>query len=202
MGGEGRGAGAAVEDVDIGGTSLVGVMPASGKDEIGCGYDCRAGLAGVQREIASQVRRMREKVIGALGLLLAEHGLGTLEEGRRLGNTCGRLERERVAAQREHEVLKVAEKVSAETERRVAKERKVAVEVEAAAKRQEAKDRERAARLAALRKNLDVAAESVKGAKTDAERSAGCEAVAVAYEEVKKAEALAPVSPEVVTMGP
>ena len=53
----------------------------------------------------------------------------------------------------------------------------------------------RAERLVALRKNLDVAAESVRGVKTDAERSAGCEAVAVAHDEVKRAEALAPVSP-------
>ena len=45
----------------------------------------------------------------------------------------------------------------------------------------------RAERLAALRKNLDMAAESVRGAKTDAERAAGCEAVAVAHDEVKKA---------------
>ena len=50
-------------------------------------------------------------------------------------------------------------------------------------------------RLAALRKNLDVAARSVRGAKTDAERAAGGEAVAAAHEEVKKAEALAPVFP-------
>ena len=69
----------------------------------------RAILAGVRREMALQVRRMREEVMGALGLLLAERGLETWEEGRRLDNTRGRLERERVAARREHEVSKIAE---------------------------------------------------------------------------------------------
>ena len=202
VGGEGRGAGAAVEDMDMGRTGSVGVVPASRVDGCGCGYDCGAVLAGVRREMVSQVRKMREEVMGAIGLLLAERGLRRWEEGRRLENTRGRLESERAAAQREDEVLKVAERVSAETERRVTKEHGAAAEVEAAAKQQEVKDVARAERLAALRKNLDVAAESVRGAKTDAARSAGCEAVAVAQEEVKKAEALAPVSPEVVSAGP
>ena len=62
-----------------------------------------------------------------------------------------------------------AQRVSAETERRVTKEREAAAEVEAAAKRQGAEDVAWAERLSALRKNLDVAAESVRGAKTDAE---------------------------------
>ena len=77
-----------------------------------------------------------------------------------------------MASQREHEVLKVAEKISAETERRVTKECEAAVEVEAAARRQEAEDVARAERLTALGKNLDVAVESVRGAKTDAEKAA------------------------------
>ena len=184
VGGEGRGAGAAVEDVDMGGTGLVGVVPASGMGGGGCGCDCGAVLAGVRREMASQVRRMREEIMGAIGLLLAERGLGSWKEGRRLENTRGRLERGRAAAQKEHEVVKVAERVLAEAERRVTKEREAAAEVEAAAKRQEAEEVARAGRLAALRNNLDVAAESMRGAKTDAERSAGCEAVAIAHDEV------------------
>ena len=201
IGGEGRGAGAAVVDVDMGGTGSVGVLPASEKGGSGCGSDCGAVLAGVRMEMASQVRRMRKEVMGAIGLLRAECGLGTWEEGRRLENTRGRLERERAAAQREHEVFKVAERVSAGMEARVIKEREAAAEVEAAEKRQKAEDVARAERLAALRKNLDVAAESVRGAKTEAERSAGCEALTVAHNEVKRAEALAPVSTEVVTAG-
>ena len=98
MGSEGRGAGAAVEDVDMGGTGLVGVVPASRKGGSGCGCDCGAVHAGVRGEMTSKVRRIREEVIGAIGLLLAERGLGTWEEGRRLENTRGRLERERAAA--------------------------------------------------------------------------------------------------------
>ena len=76
----------------------------------------------------------------------------------------------------------------------MAKEREAAVEVKAVSKRKEAEDMTRAERLATLRKNLDEAADSVRGAKTDAERSAGCEAVVVAHEEVKGAEASALVS--------
>ena len=59
-----------------------------------------------------------------------------------------------------------------------------------------------AERLAALRKNLDVAAESMRGAKTDMERSAGYESVAFEHEEVKRAKASASVSPKVVVAGP
>ena len=174
FGSAGRGTGAAVEDVDIGGTGSVGVVPTSGMGGSGCGYDCGAILAEVRRKMASQVRRMREEVMGAIGLLRAECGLGTWEEGRRLENTRGRLERERAAAQREHEVFKVAERVSAGMEARVIKEREAAAEVEAAEKRQKAEDVARAERLAALRKNLDVAVGSVRGARTDRERAAEC----------------------------
>ena len=77
VGGEGRGAVAAVEDVDMGAIGSVGVVPASGMGGSGCGCDCGAVLAGVRREMASQVRRMKAEVIGAIGLLLAERGLGT-----------------------------------------------------------------------------------------------------------------------------
>ena len=84
VGGEGRGTGAAVEDVDMGGTGLVGVVSTSEMGGGGCGCDCGAVLAGVLREMASQVRRMREEVMGAIGLLLADRGLGTGEKGRRL----------------------------------------------------------------------------------------------------------------------
>ena len=135
-------------------------------------------------------------------ILLAERGLGTWEEGRRLENTWARLESERVAPQKEHEVIKVAERVFAEAARRVVKEYNAAVEIEAAAKRQEAEGIAWAEKLAALRRNLDVAAESVRGAQTDAERSTGCEAVAVVHVEVKKAETSILASPKVVAAGP
>ena len=89
VGGEGRGAEAVVEDVDMGGTNVWGVVAVSVEEGGRCGYDCGAVLAGVRREMASQVRKMREEVMGALGLLLAERGFGTWEEGRRLKNTRG-----------------------------------------------------------------------------------------------------------------
>ena len=84
VGGKGRGTEVAMEDVDMGGTISMGVVPVSGEEGSGCGCDCAAVLAGVWREMTLQVRRMREEVMGALGLLLAERGLGTWEEGRRL----------------------------------------------------------------------------------------------------------------------
>ena len=164
MGGDGQGAGAVVEDVDMGVTNSWGVVPASGEEGIGCGCNSRTVLAVVRREMASPVRRMREEVMGALSLLLVERRLETWEEYRRLKNIRGRLERERVAAQREHEVLKMAEKVSAERKRQVAKEREAAVEVGATAKRQEAEEVPLAERQAVLLKNLDELAECVRGA--------------------------------------
>lgn len=61
-----------MEDVDLGGTIFGGVAPTFGKQVGRCGCDCRAALAGVQRELASQVRKMKEGVMGAIVLLLAE----------------------------------------------------------------------------------------------------------------------------------
>ena len=68
-------------------------------------------------------------------------------------------------AQRNHEVLKVAEKVSAEMERQVTKERKAAVEVEAAARKQEAEEMAWAERLPALRKNSGCGSGECEGCK-------------------------------------
>ena len=84
VGGEGRATEMAVEDMNIGGRKFVGVVPAIGREEGGCRCDCRAVLAGARKEMALQVKRIREEVMGAFGLLLAERGLGMWEEGRRL----------------------------------------------------------------------------------------------------------------------
>ena len=107
LGGEGRGTEVAGEDVDMGGMNVGGVVPGSGREERGCGCDCRTVLARVRRKMASQVSKMREEVMGALSLLLVERGLGMWEEGRRLENTWERLERVTVTAQREHKVRKI-----------------------------------------------------------------------------------------------
>ena len=83
VGGEGRGAGVAVKDVDMGGTNFEGVVPAFGGEEGRSKCDCRTILASVRREMAPQVRSLREEVMGALSLLLAERGLGMWEEHRK-----------------------------------------------------------------------------------------------------------------------
>ena len=75
--GEGQGAGVAVEDVDIGGTCLGGVAPAPVGVDGGGGYDCGVALARVRREMVREIRKVREGMMGALGLVLAERGLGT-----------------------------------------------------------------------------------------------------------------------------
>ena len=151
--------------------------------------------------MAREVKKMREEVMGALGLLLAEHGLGTWEEGRRLENTRGRLQRERVEAQRAHDVAVVAGKVSAEEARRAVKEREAPKEAEAAAVRQQAETVARRERELAVRKNLDAAAESVRTAGSEEEKMATCEALSKAHGEVKKLESAATAYPEVVTTG-
>ena len=201
VGGEGRVAGAAAEDVAMGGTTAGGVAPAPVGASSGCGCDFADALAGVRREMAREVKKMREEVMDALGLLLAERGLGTWEEGRRLENTRGRLQREQVEAQRAHDVAVVAGKVSAVEARRAAKERQAAEEAEAAAVRQEAATVPRRERELTVRKNLDVAAESVRTAGSEKEKMGACEALSKAHGEVKKLESAATVSPEVVTTG-
>ena len=50
-------------------------------------------------------------------------------------------------------------------------------------------------------KNLEVAILSLRGAEFEEEKKAGCEAVAKAHEEVKRLEAGAPASSEVVMAG-
>lgn len=144
------------------------------------------GIAGEDEE---------REVMGALSLLLAKRGLGTWQEGRGLENTRERLAKEREAAKMSHEVASMAETVSAEGARRVAREREAASAVEPAAKRQDADGVERAERLMVLLTNLDVTAKSVRGAKMDAETVAAREVVAMAHEEVKMVESLTLVSP-------
>ena len=126
--------------------------------------------------MASQMRKMREEVIGALSLLLAECGLGTWEEGRRLENAKERLAKEREVAHKSQEVAKVVEKVSVEAVGRATKEREVATVVEAVAKRQEVDRVTQVQKLVALRNNLDVVVVSVRRAMTEEQRAAGCEA--------------------------
>ena len=66
IGDEGWGAEVAVEDVDMGGPNSEGVVPAFGEEGSRCGCDCKAVLAEVQSEMALQVRRISEEVMGPL----------------------------------------------------------------------------------------------------------------------------------------
>ena len=201
MGGGGRGAGVVAEDIDIGSTTSGGVAPSSEVLGGTCGCDYWIALARVRRALASQVRKMREEVMGALSLLLAERGLETWEEGRWLENAKERLAKESEVTNKSQEVAKVVEKVSVEAVGRATRQCEGATVGEAAAKRREVDGVTQAQKLVALRRNLDVVVESGRRAITEEQRAAGCEAVAMAHEEVKKAESLAPVTPEVVRVG-
>lgn len=94
----------AVEDVDTGSTDTGGVASAPVGVDGGCGCDCRVALAEVRQEKVRKVKRMKEEVMGAIAMLLAERGLGTCVEERRLENTRVTLMREREVAEKAHEV--------------------------------------------------------------------------------------------------
>ena len=76
-GGGGRGTGRAADDIDIGGTGSRVVAPAPVGVDGGCGCSCGVALAGVRREVVTEVRRVRDELMGAISLLLAERELGT-----------------------------------------------------------------------------------------------------------------------------
>ena len=143
-GGEGQAAGTAVEDVDMGGTGSGGVVPTPVGVDSGCGCNCGVALAGVRQELAREVSKARDEMMGAISLLLAERGLGTWEEDRRLENTNGQLVRDRERARKSHEAAVVAKKVKADEDRRLTEAREAETRVEEAALRQES---ERVARL-------------------------------------------------------
>ena len=136
-GGEGRGAGRVVEDIDMGGTGPVGVAPAPVGVDGGCGCNCGVALAGVRREMVKEAKRVRDELMGAVSLLLAERGLGTWEEERRLKNVRGQLVKDQERARKAHEVDRVAEKVKADEARLLARAREAEKRAEKAALRQE-----------------------------------------------------------------
>lgn len=111
----------------MGGTGLGGVTPAPVGVDGGGGCDCGSALARVRQDMVREIRKVREEVMGALGLLLAETGLGTWEDGRRLERTCVRLVREQEDAERAHGVLQVAACVTAEEAKKVARAREAEV---------------------------------------------------------------------------
>ena len=202
-GGEGRGAGRVVEDIDMGGTGHGGVAPAPAPVGVdgGCGCNCGVALAGVRREMVREVKRVRDELMGAVSLLLAEKGLRTWEEERRLESVRSQLIKDRERAKKAHEVDSVAERVKADEAKLVARAQGAEKRAEEAALRQE---KERAARLERereVRRNAEVAALTMKGAMSDEERLAAAKVVVQADDELKKLEGAVPAAPEVVTEG-
>ena len=198
--GEGRSAGVAMEDVDMGGTGMRGVAPAPVGVDDGGGCDCGVALAGVRREMVREIRKVREEMMGALALLLTERGLGTWEEGRKLERTRAKLVREREDAEKVHVVLQVAGHVTAEEERKMARAREAELKVTEAALRQEADRVTKVVQGQEANRNLEVAVLTLKGAVSDEERKAGCEVVAKTHEEMKRLESEVPTSPQVVVV--
>ena len=95
-----------------------------------------------------------------------------------------RLVREREDVERAHEVLQVAARVAAEEARKMDRARVAEVKVAGAATRQEADRVAKVVQGQGANRNLEVAVLTFRGAVSDEERKAGCEAVAKAHEEV------------------
>ena len=148
-----------------------------------------------------QIRKVREEMMSALALLLAERGLGTWEEGRKLERTRARLVREREDAEKAHGVSQVAARVTVEEERKMARAREAELKVTEAGLRQEADRATKVLQGQEANRNLEVAVLTLRGVVSDEERKAGCEAVAKAHEEGKRLEAELPTSPQVVVPG-
>ena len=202
-GGEGRGTGAAVVDIDMGGMGSEGAASTPVGVDVGCGCSCGVALAGVRRELAKEVRKVRDELMGAVSLLLAEWGLGTWEEEGKLENTWGQWVKDRERARKTHEVASVVERVKADEEKKVARAREDERKVDEAALRQE---RERVAwleRECEARRNMEVAALTLReaGDVPDEQRLAICETVVKAKSAVEEFEKATPVAPEVVAVG-
>ena len=148
-----------------------------------------------------EVKRVRDELMGAVSLLLAERGLGTCEEERRLENVRGQLMKDRERARKAHEVDRVAERVKADEAKVVARAREAERRAEEAALRQEKERTARLEREREVKRNAEVAALTLKGAKSDEERLAAAEVAVQANVELKKLEGAVPAALEVVTEG-
>ena len=109
--------------------------------------------------------------------------------------------REREDTEKAHEVSQVAARMTAEEARRLTRARETEVKVAEAALRQEADRVARVMQEQEANRNLEVAVLTLRGALSDEERKAGCEAVEKAHEEVKRLESEVPTSPQVVVAG-
>ena len=185
----------------MGGTGSGGVAPAPVGVDGGCGCNCGVALAGVRREMVREMKKVRDELMSAVSLLLAERGLGTWEEERRLGNVRDQLVKDRERARKAHEVDRVAERVKADEAKLLARAREAEKRAEEAALRQEGERIARLEREREVRRNAEVAALTLKGAGSDEERLAAARVVVQADAELKKLEGAAPAAPEVVTEG-
>ena len=135
-----------------------------------------------------EVKRVRDELMGAISLLLAERGLGTWEEGRRLDNVRGELVKEREKAAKAHEVERVAERAKADEDKLLARAQEAERRVEEAALSQEGERVAKLEREREARRNAESAALSLKGELSDEEWLAACQAMVQASAELKKFE--------------
>ena len=125
-------------------------------------------------------------MMGAVSLLLAEKGLGTWEEERRLENVRDQMAKDRERARKAHEVERVAEKVRADEARLVARAQEAERRAEEAALRQKKERTARLEREREAKRNAEVAALTAKGAVRDGERLAAATLLVQADAELKK----------------
>ena len=133
-----------------------------------------------------EVKRVRDELMGAVSLLLAEKGLGTWEEKRRLENVRDQMAKDRERARKAHEVERVAEKVRADEARLVARAKEAERRAEEAALRQKKERTARLEREREAKRNAEVAALTAKGAVRDGERLAAATLLVQADAELKK----------------
>lgn len=138
VGGEGLDAGVAAEDVDMSGTGPGGIASTPAIVERGCGCDCGIALAGARLDMVREVRNIKEEMMGAITMLVAERGLGTWEEERRLENTRAKLVTEQECAEKANVVSNVVAQLRMKEANKTAKASEEEAKVEEAAMRQEA----------------------------------------------------------------
>ena len=185
----------------MGGTGSGGVAPTPVGVDGRCGCNCGVTLAGVRQELVREIKKVRHEQKSAVSLLLAERGLGTWEEERRLENVRDQLVKDRERARRAHEVDRVAERVKADEAKMLARAREAEKRAEEAVLRQERERVTRLEREREVRRNSELAALTLKGPGSDAERLAAAEVMVQASAELKKLEGAAPAALEVVTAG-
>ena len=155
---------------------------------------CRCSCGEELGHLNGKMRRLEELV----RLLVADAGLASWEESRRVGNLKCRLKSEREVADREHVRRVEAERAAGEEKKRVAKRVELARLAEEARKSQVEADRIQGAQRAAANDALAVAVEDCSKATTPEELVPRAAKVAEAAAGVECAEVTpSPASEEV-----